>query len=252
MFRGTVVPRIFWIQLHLTVVVLGSNIGVAAAKAVIVLDPGHGGSNLGAAGPTEGIHEKELTLTIANHTQRALSQALVDSRVVLTRTADTYLTLRQRVGYANRLSAAVFVSIHLNASPDHARRGFEVYTLAPEVADREGKRIADLVDVGSLAGKSLATQAVLVELRQAMALRGSFALAKRIAVRLTALRGRSRHRPLRQGGFDVLKGLHMPGVLVELGFIDHPQEGRELRQRQVQLALARSLSQAIVDYLTSR
>src|SRR3954469_16958856 len=97
-------------------------------KPVVVLDAGHGGSNLGAAGAT-GLHEKQLTLTLA----RAVADRLRARGITveLTRDADRTMTLRQRVAFADGVPADLFVSIHANASPTRTQRGYETYVLTP-------------------------------------------------------------------------------------------------------------------------
>src|SRR5436190_20089833 len=95
----------------------------AAAAPRVVLDPGHGGSNTGAAGVVEGLYEKRLTLALAHAVARRLEAAGV--AVTLTRDGDRYVSLRERVRIANAAGADLFVSLHANASPTRAQRGFE-------------------------------------------------------------------------------------------------------------------------------
>src|SRR6266508_546755 len=90
---------------------------------VVVLDPGHGGSNTGAAGVVEGLYEKRITLAIARAVARRLQARGVE--VVMTRDDDHYVTLRERVRRANASGADLLMSIHTNASPTRAQRGYE-------------------------------------------------------------------------------------------------------------------------------
>src|SRR5438552_1819518 len=118
---------------------LGLTDGIAAPATVgplVVLDPGHGGANLGAAGRL--LREKQLTLAVALR----LRGLLVDRgyRVVLTREDDRYLTLRERVRRSNAVDAALFISLHANASPDHTQEGIETYVLDRAVAAVEAQR----------------------------------------------------------------------------------------------------------------
>src|SRR5262245_4980208 len=99
-----------------------------AAHLTVVLDPGHGGSNTGAAGVVEGLYEKRITVAIARRVARRLQAA--GATVVLTRSTDTYVGLRERVRRAS--GADLFVSLHANASPGRSQRGFETYVLTPE------------------------------------------------------------------------------------------------------------------------
>src|SRR5688572_25875304 len=87
----------------------------AAGARTVVLDPGHGGSNTGAAGVVEGLYEKRLTMALARAVARRLEAEGV--HVVLTRQDDRYMSLRERARAANSAGAAIFVSLHANASP---------------------------------------------------------------------------------------------------------------------------------------
>jgi N-acetylmuramoyl-L-alanine amidase len=126
----------------LVIAVLGAALGAAAGTASagprVVLDPGHGGSNPGAHGTT-GAREKQLTLTLANLVAARLRARGVE--VALTRTTDRTLTLRQRVEVANRWPADIFVSIHANASPTRAHRGYETYVLTTKGVDVDARAL---------------------------------------------------------------------------------------------------------------
>ena len=117
---------------------LAGAVATAAAAPVVVLDPGHGGSNPGATGTT-GLAEKQLTLAIAGRVAERLRGRGVT--VQQTRTTDRTLTLRQRIAIADRLPADLFVSIHANASPTRAQRGFETYVLSARGVDVDGRAL---------------------------------------------------------------------------------------------------------------
>src|SRR5690606_37038158 len=104
----------------------------------VVLDPGHGGSNLGAQGAT-GLREKQFTLTLSNLVADRLRARGVE--VALTRSTDRTLTLRQRVEVANQLPADLFVSIHGNASHTRTQRGFETFVLTSRAVDIDGRAL---------------------------------------------------------------------------------------------------------------
>src|SRR5262249_52170294 len=95
---------------------------------LVVIDPGHGGSNAGALAPEASISESQLTLLYARAVAERLKQRGIDA--VLTRNDNRYLTLRQRSLRANELGATIFVSLHANASPNRSQRGFETYILS--------------------------------------------------------------------------------------------------------------------------
>ena len=111
----------------------------AVAEPRVVIDAGHGGSNLGAQGAVEGFREKNLTLTLANAVSAKLKARSID--VTMTRTTDRTLTLRQRVAVANKLPADLFISIHANASPTRTQRGYETYVLTAHAVDVDGRAL---------------------------------------------------------------------------------------------------------------
>jgi N-acetylmuramoyl-L-alanine amidase len=223
----------------LAAVVLGWTTA-ARAQFRVVIDAGHGGSNTGAPGLFAGGSEKRVTMGVA----RALARELRARgfAVVLTRSRDEYLTLRERVRRANAAAAGCFVSLHTNASGDRARRGVETWVLAREAAEVEARRAAsrERDDV----------QAMLAELRLLEAHRASAALARAVQSELVAAVG-SVDRGVRQAGYDVLAGVTAPAVLVEMGFIDHPIEGALLlqpaQQRRIAAALAAGISKFAED-----
>jgi N-acetylmuramoyl-L-alanine amidase len=222
------------------------------AEPVVVLDPGHGGTNDGAFSPALKRFEKSLNLEMALRVERFLRQWHPDLTVVLTRTRDRYLTLAQRVRKANSLQGTLFVSFHFNASVTHAERGYETYILTREASAQEAARLA-LQDRerSPSTGQQAVIRGILSDLRQTAAHGESALLARRIQTRLARVRGTTLDRGVRQAPFDVLLGLRMPGVLVELGFIDHPTESLELGREATREALAVAVAAALSEHLLS-
>jgi N-acetylmuramoyl-L-alanine amidase len=209
-----------------------------ASPPTVVIDPGHGGSNVGAPGLGSPIvYEKEITLAVARLLARRLEAEGV--RVILTRDRDTYLTLRERVRRANAVAPDCFLSLHTNASPGHERRGVETYLLGRETLEVEARRAAVRSD---------GVDALLAELRLVAAHRSSVALASALQARL-APSGSPADRGVRQAPFDVLAGLAVPAVLVEMGFIDHPVEGAALARKDGQEQIAAALAEGVFDFL---
>jgi N-acetylmuramoyl-L-alanine amidase len=211
---------------------------------VVVLDPGHGGTNSGAFGRYVGTYEKTLTLDLARRVERFLRQWRPDLRIVLTRTRDRYLTLNQRVRRANKAGAALFVSIHFNASVTRSQRGHVTFFLTQEASRKEAGQMAQRTRRrGGVVG------AILSDLRQSVAHGESARLAQRVQRHLTGVRGEAHDHGVRQAPFDVLLGLEMPGVLVEAGFIDHPKESLELVRPATLEAIAAALAAAVSEHL---
>ncbi len=213
---------------------------------VVAIDAGHGGSNLGAEGPA-GVLEKQLTLDLAHRIARRLrtGRAAEEVKVVLCRTDDQLLPVRARVRCANDAAARLFLSLHANSSPHGPRRGtqkgFELYVLpAPAVAADARAAAATIPDPAAAA---FAAHRVHATAREAVA------AASRIAWRLGDALGIDRDRGIKQGGAatDVLEGLEMPGILVEVGFLDHPSEGPYIVSEGGRAAIAEALARSIED-----
>lgn len=209
-------------------------------RELVVIDPGHGGANLGAPG-RGGLLEKQLTLQVARRLGRLLAQS--GYRVTLTREGDRYLTLRERVRRANASQPALFLSLHANASPDHSQRGVETFVLDRHVAEVEARRQS------RRSGEPV--KGLLSDLRAAQQLRESMRLGRAVQESLVSLRG-AVDRGLRQADFDVLAGVLAPAVLVEVGFIDHVIEGPLLAEPAVQEQIALALHEGVKRYLEER
>jgi N-acetylmuramoyl-L-alanine amidase len=219
---------------------------------VVVLDPGHGGSNAGCRGH-EGHHEKEVTLELAREVEARLREVLPHAQVTLTRTGDETMTLAERVAFANRRGADLFVSLHANASPDRRQEGFETYVLDTEATGREAAQIARRENEGS-ARLPEGDDPVARMLREATVVHHRFA-ALRFARELQeqqASRFPARtDRGVKQAPFDVLMGASMPAVLFEMGFLDHAGEGPVIASAAGRRAVADGLTQAIATYYTT-
>jgi N-acetylmuramoyl-L-alanine amidase len=216
----------------------------ARAAPVVVIDPGHGGSNAGARGA--GISEKALTLTLANKIAGRLHHRRIDTR--LTRTDDRTLTLRQRVATANRVGADLFLSIHANASPNRAQRGFETFVLTPGGVDIDGRALRSGTG-GTRANVDAETALILDDVERGASQWEAAELAVRVQKSVRSVRGKDGDRGVRQDAHHVLLGATMPAVLVEVGFIDHPIEGKQLLDPAVQDELAAAIADAIEEQL---
>ncbi len=210
----------------------------------MVLDPGHGGSNPGTKGA--GLHEKQLTLVIANLVATKLRAANIT--VELTRSDDRTLTLRQRVAIADRRPADLFVSIHANASPTRTQRGYETFVLTARGVDIDGRALrSDTTTPRPGVDPEIAL--VLDDVERGASQWEAADLAARMQRALRDRRGKEGDRGVRQDAHHVLLGATMPAVLVEVGFLDHPVEGKELADPAVQQHLASAIAEAITEQL---
>ena len=220
----------------------------------LVIDPGHGGHDVGAMGPT-GLQEKELSLDIARRVG-ALLQEELGVRVVLTRSRDQFIGLRERTTLANRERADLFVSIHVNAAPVASAAGTEVYFLSNEATDGAARRAAEYenrligLDPAQRSGQPDVVRSILWDLSQSDFQQESSRVAETLQNHLDrALRRPS--RGVKQAPFYVLGGAAMPAVLVEIGFISNPQEEQRLRDDGYRERIARALAAGIAAYKRS-
>ncbi|MEZ4366377.1 MAG: N-acetylmuramoyl-L-alanine amidase [Kofleriaceae bacterium] len=214
----------------------------------VVIDPGHGGSNPGALGAS-GVHVKQLPRAIAGQVQQRLLARGIDAR--LTRTHDVTMTLRQRVAIANQLPADLFISIHGNASPTRTQRGYETYVLTPRGVDIDARALRSDTTTPR-PGLDAATALILDDVERGAAQWEAADLAADLQARLRTVWGPTGDRGVRQDSQHVLLGATMPAVLVEVGFVDHPIEGRELLTPARQAAIADAIADALTAALDAR
>ena len=217
----------------------------------IVLDPGHGGKDPGAIG-VKGIAEKDIVLAVAKKLAKRLKGEMgID--VVLTRQNDTYIPLEDRTAVANAEDADLFISLHVNASPNQEARGIETYYL-DNTTDEASIRLAARENATSR--KSISDlQFILSDLTQNSKLEDSISLAHRLHSSVVSHMGR-RYGEVKDLGvkkalFYVLVGARMPSVLVEMFFITNKSEGRALTRQAYQDALVESLLEGIKKYQES-
>ncbi len=225
---------------------LGTWFLVAAGEPAftVALDPGHGGSNRGAPTMQAGQFEKHLTLTLAKRIQQNLASE-PGLRVVLCRDRDVLVPVRTRVRCANQAGARLFISLHANAvrpeRPPGSQHGFEIYVLPVADVEQEATQAALLEEDD--------TDAAWAGHRTRQTAAETLAAARRIRWRLADALGEDRDGGIKQGGatLDVLLGLRMPAVLVEVGYLDHPEEGPYLLSPEGIKTIASALAGAITD-----
>src|SRR6185295_10024980 len=218
----------------------------------IVIDPGHGGTETGAIGPS-GVQEKELTLLLA----RALASQLAERlgvRTELTRTNDSVISFDARTALANQNKADLFISIHLNSSLGTGAHGAETYFLANRATDPRAASSANVENGTADDGSGLADPAALQDLQlmlwdlaQSRYLEQSQRLANMIQGELNQALD-LKDRGVKQAPFRVLVGAAMPAVLVELGFISNPDEEKKLQDAGYRAQLVDALVRAVGHY----
>lgn len=215
----------------------------------IVIDPGHGGSEVGAVGPS-GLTEKDLVLDIANRLSDLIVQRL-GLEVRLTRDGDIDKTLEDRTAFANNLEADVFVSIHANSYRGRGVHGAETFFLSDQATDDDARRLA-LIENNTLerqgpAGGDDELQMLLWDMAQTAHLQESGVLAEMIQAKLNSLGGTT-DRGIKQAPFRVLRGANMPAVLVEVGFLSNAEDERMLADPVHRQRIADMLFQSLSEY----
>ena len=228
----------------------------AAPALTIVVDPGHGGTETGAVGPG-GLQEKDVTLQIARRVAAAIPR-VVASRVVLTRDTDSAISLDDRTSLANHEKAGLFLSLHANSSRATGAHGSETYYLSLESSDRlasEAARRENQPVPGSTPLPGSATNPdldfILWDLAQSAHLNESSRLAEAIQRELNVV-SKTENRGIKQAPFRVLAGATMPAVLVEVGFISHPDEEKQLRSATFQENVASAIATAVGEFFAKR
>jgi len=224
----------------------------AAPLRMIVLDAGHGGHDPGATGPT-GLAEKDVALDVTRRVAK-LVEAELGVRVVLTRSDDTFIALRDRTSVANRERADLFVSIHANAHRQIDSAGVETYFLSSEATDSNARQAAavenSVVQLESPAGgrgRADIVKAILWDLAQSEFQAESSRLAETVQDSMTRSL-RIPNRGVKQAGFYVLGGAAMPAILVEIGFVTNPREERRLRESRYRDEIARAILAGLGEY----
>jgi N-acetylmuramoyl-L-alanine amidase len=206
-----------------------SRISGAQPVETIVIDPGHGGIDQGAANSWG--NEKDFTLDVALRAREALLNA--GFKVEMTRSSDTAVSLEDRVNFANRFTRAVLISIHFNSSNGGA--GLETYALAPE---------------GTLSNASSENHAAVSDVRWYPGnARDGTNIALAAAVHACALRQlHMTDRGIRHARFHVLRGVNIPALLVEGGFLSDSAEGQRIATPQFRQQLGEAIAQGVKIY----
>lgn len=215
----------------------------------VVIDPGHGGENMGALG-YYGIYEKHITNSVSKKIKDKLERKGVN--VFLTRDGDEFVALKERAEFANEKGADIFVSIHCNASQNPDVMGFETFFLSLETAEKDVEKEINIENKIWDVSLEKNLDTILKELKFQGNLNESLALAETILKELEKNLNESQSRGVRQGGFSVLRDLKMPGIVVEIGFITNPLEGLNLLLEEYQEKIAEIISNSIIKYSKKR
>jgi len=233
-------------------------IGTTQAKLdrliVIALDPGHGGEDPGASGPS-GLHEKDVVLQVALKLRERLNSN-PNIRVMMTRDADFFVPLGERVRKARRVQADLFVSIHADAFITPKARGASVFALSDGAATSTAARwMADKENAADMVGgvnKSVAVKdagvlRAMLDMSTSAQIKDSLKLGGEVLKQIGGV-GKLHKGAVEQAGFAVLKAPDVPSILVETGFISNPEEEAKLRDPAYQDKLVEALATGIARY----
>ncbi|MCB9797553.1 MAG: N-acetylmuramoyl-L-alanine amidase [Alphaproteobacteria bacterium] len=224
---------------------------VSKPRPVVIIDAGHGGEDHGAVGLT-GTEEADIALRIALRVARELEQR-VDAEVVLTRSDDTFIPLRDRAAIANALDADLFISIHANAAPGPTAWGIETYYV-DTASDAGAARVAarENAELRESAGE-------LDMLSAQLAVAGAHQLSRDLAARvhkqtIDALREAFGEEAIRDLGvktalFHVLVSTRCPAILFETGFLTNSEDELRLRHPVYQQVMAEAIADAVEIWL---
>lgn len=232
--------------------------GLAQAKLdrliVIALDPGHGGEDPGAIGPS-GLKEKDVVLAVALQLRDRLNSN-PNIRVMMTRDADFFVPLHERVRKARRVQADLFVSIHADAFITPKARGASVFALSDGAASSQTARwMANKENAADLVGgvnKDIAVKdahvlKAMLDMSTSAQIRDSLKLGSEVLGQIGRV-GNLHKRSVEQAGFAVLKAPDVPSILVETAFISNPEEEAKLRDPDYQAQLVAALATGIARY----
>jgi N-acetylmuramoyl-L-alanine amidase len=227
---------------------------------VVALDPGHGGEDPGALGQ-RGTREKDVVLQIAlrlrdriNRASVRTRQGILPMRAMLTREADFFIPLQQRVQKARRVQADLFISIHADAFFNPQARGASVFALSQGAASSAAAKWmagqenrADAIGGLNIKTQDAHVQQALFDMSTTAQINDSLKLGQEMLGQMRQLI--KLHKPtVEQAGFAVLKAPDIPSVLVETGFISHPEEELRLASEVYQEQLAEALMRSIERY----
>lgn len=223
-------------------------------RKLVAIDPGHGGIDPGAIGRNK-TKEKDVVLAFGH----ALRQTLAaDGKydVVMTRTGDSFVSLKDRVRLARQRQADLFIAIHADTVRGQSARGATIYTLSDKASDNEAEALAhrenrtDIIAGLDLEAGNEEVTGILIDLVQRESKTHSVFFARKAVAEMRAVTGFT-GKPLRSAGFVVLKAPDVPSVLVELGYLSSKTDEQQLNSPAWHDRTAAALARAIDKYFST-
>jgi N-acetylmuramoyl-L-alanine amidase len=223
---------------------------------IVALDPGHGGEDPGAIGPA-GTREKDVVLSVALKLRDRINKSVINGnpmRAFLTRDADFFVPLNDRVKKAQKVQADLFVSIHADAFTNPEARGASVFALSDKGATSASAKwlankenAADAVGGVNIKAKDVNVLKAILDMSTTAQINDSLHLGRAVIKEIGGL-GKLHKAQVEQAGFAVLKAPDIPSVLIETAFISNPDEEDKLRSQDYQEQLADALMRGIRRY----
>jgi N-acetylmuramoyl-L-alanine amidase len=223
---------------------------------IVALDPGHGGEDPGAIGPA-GTREKDVVLSVALKLRDRINKSVINGnpmRAFLTRDADFFVPLNDRVKKAQKVQADLFVSIHADAFTNPEARGASVFALSDKGATSASAKwlankenAADAVGGVNIKAKDVNVLKAILDMSTTAQINDSLRLGSAVIKEIGGL-GKLHKAQVEQAGFAVLKAPDIPSVLIETAFISNPDEEDKLRSNEYQDQLADAVMRGIKRY----
>ncbi len=223
-------------------------------KKTIVIDPGHGGRDPGAS--RGNLKEKNITLLASKYLAQLLRNKGYE--VYLTRNNDRFIRLSNRVKFARKKSADLFISIHADSTYNKNTRGMSIYSLSEKASDilsqslAESENKVDLIGGVDLEEVEKEVSDILIDLTRRETKNSSIEFAQLFIKYSKNSDINLLTRPHRQAGFAVLKAPDVPSVLIEMGFISNRQDYNLLMNEEYRRGIMKHLSNVVDQYLEKR
>lgn len=213
----------------------------------ILIDPGHGGEDFGAQ--AENVMEKNLSLQFSLKIQEILSKKYA---VFLTRSFDRTVSLPERALIAEKVKADLFISIHINSSPDGNAFGFETYYLDNnhDVAVKKVERTENIQSKDSEIVQQILVDLVIdqtVSISKPLAISIHSEIKRKIGSKY-----RIPSRGIKPGLFYVLALSKRPGVLLEVGFVSTKKERQRMQNVKFQNDYAKAVADGIDNFIKTK
>ncbi|MEA2022379.1 MAG: N-acetylmuramoyl-L-alanine amidase family protein [Candidatus Caldatribacteriota bacterium] len=222
---------------------------IESGNRVVIIDPGHGGSDPGAIGQS-GLKESEVVLKIALKLEKLLKSAGIPA--YLTRYENKFISLENRTNFANQKNGFVFVSLHANSATRNrlTATGIETFVLSSKYIGASARDVADRENRASRTHPEVDTDLALIiaDLEESANIQYSLDLAEVVQKKLVETL-KLKNRGVKQAPFVVLKGANMAAVLVEVAFISNSREEKLLKSNDFNSKAARALFNALKYYI---